>query len=64
MFFTILFLRLKFACSLTENFSLVINVTNCRQFNVYKRGTLAQVHTFVKQAKSVLLAYTALFNFA
>jgi hypothetical protein len=51
-------LRLKFARSLIENFSLIIDVANCRQLNVYKRGTLARAHAFVKQAESVLLAYT------
>ena len=57
-------LRLKFARSLTENFSLVIDAANCRQLNIYKRSTLARVYAFVKQAESILLAYTVPSKFA
>ena len=56
--------RLKFARSFTENFSLVIDAANCRQLDVYKRGTLARAHAFVKQAESVPSAHTVPSSFA
>jgi hypothetical protein len=59
MSFFISSLRLKFARSLIENFSLIIDAVNYRQLNIYKHGTLTQIYAFVKQAKSVSSAYIA-----
>ena len=51
-------LRPKFARSLTENFSLVIDAANCRQFEVCKHSTFTRAYALRKQAESVLSAYT------
>ena len=64
IFSLILFSRSKFAHSLAENFSLIINTINCHQLDIYKPGTFARVYTLYKQAESILLAYTILSNFA